>query len=369
MPEGDGFGEGGVEGAGERGDVGVGGEEFLGEGIHIGRGKLGGGVGDDFGEAAGVADEDGGADGHGFGGREAEAFVERGVEEQLGGGVEAGHVGFGDAADGDNLSSGQTRFGEGGGKVAERRVLARGERAGEDEGRERALGVGVGGGVGADEEGDVFADVVATDVEPEARGELVLGANAVALGAREFGRGVAGDPGVEAADFSSGNLGEGGEVVLRAGGVGEDEVSASGVAFGGAGEPAAEAVAAGVNGEAAVEAVVQGDDGAGRPPRTPDRGGGMKERVRELARGGAGDEDSPPRGGEQGMARGRAAGDGNADFGGEKRAGFGGISGEEDAKRRGVGRAQQGVDEAQGVGADANVRVQQGESADHEAWR
>ena len=302
MPEGDGFGEGGVEGAGELGDVGVGGEEFLREGVEIGGRKLGGGVGDDFGEAAGVADEDGGADGHGFGGRESEAFVERGVEKQFGGGVEAGHVGFGDATDGDNLSSGQTRFGEGGGEVAERRVLARGERAGEDEGRERALGVGVGGGVGADEEGDVFANVVATDVEPEARRELVLGADAVALGAGEFGRGVAGHPGVEAADFSGGNLGEGGEVVLRAGGVGEDEVSTSGVAFGGAGEPATEAVVAGVNGEAAVETVVQRDDGAGRPPRTPERRRGMEKGGGKSARGGAGDEDSPPGGGEQGMA-------------------------------------------------------------------
>ena len=370
VAEGDGFGEGGVEGAGELGDVGVGGEEFLGEGVGIGGGKLGGGVGDDFGEAAGVADEDGGADGHGFGGREAEAFVERGVEEQLGGGIEAGHVGFGDATDGDNLSSRQAGFGEGGGDVAERGVRARGERAGEDERGERALGVGVGGvggGVGADEEGDVFADVVAADVEPEARGELVFRADGFASGAGEVGRGVAGHPGIEAADFSGGNVGEGGEVVLRTGGIGEDEVSASGVALGGVGEPAAEAVLADVNGEAAVEAVVQRDDGVRRTPRTPEGRGGMEAGAGELTRGGTADEESPPRGGEQGMARGRASGNGDADFGGEQRAGFGGIGGEEDAERRGVGRAQERVDEAERVGADADVRVQQREAADREA--
>ena len=81
VAEGVGFGEGGVEGAGKVFGVAAGEEKFFLEGGEVVRREAAFGAGDDFGKTAGVADEDGRADGHGFGGGQAEAFVERGVEQ------------------------------------------------------------------------------------------------------------------------------------------------------------------------------------------------------------------------------------------------------------------------------------------------
>src|SRR5262249_28795345 len=55
-------------------------------------------VTDDFGEGGDVGGDHGGAAGHRFQGREAEALVEGGVNEEVGGGIEGREVGVGDVA-------------------------------------------------------------------------------------------------------------------------------------------------------------------------------------------------------------------------------------------------------------------------------